>query len=106
MTEDKAGQVQSELSAGGTKRDVENTPKSTRPHCILAQQSSLGVPPGFGPNDDVADDGGDDDDNDSGNDDDDDDNKAKHSARDWAGPPRDVGSYRLEQKLKIDPSRP
>ena len=105
MTDDKAGQVQSELSAGGTKRDVENTPKCTRPHCILAQQSSLGLPPGFGPNDDVADDGGDDDDNDSGNDDDDD-NKAKHSARDWAGPPRDVGSYRLEQKLKIDPSRP
>ena len=79
--------------------------KCTRPHCILAQQSSLGLPPGFGPNDDVADDGGDDDDNDSGNDDDDD-NKSKHSARDWAGPPRDVGSYRLEQKLKIDPSRP
>ena len=41
----------------------------------------------------------------SGNDDDDD-NKAKHSARDWAGPPRDVGSYCFEQKLKIDPSPP
>ena len=35
----------SELSAEGTKRDVENTPKFTRPDCILAQQSSLGPPP-------------------------------------------------------------
>jgi len=26
MTDDKAGQVHSELSAGGTRRDVENTP--------------------------------------------------------------------------------
>ena len=26
MTDDKAGQVQSELSAGGTKRDITNTP--------------------------------------------------------------------------------
>ena len=84
MTDDKAGHVQSELSAGGMKRDVKNTPKCTCTNCILAQQSSLGPPPGFGPNDDVADDGGDDDDNDSGNDDDDD-NKSKHSARDWAG---------------------
>ena len=38
--------------------------------------------------------------------DDDDDDDAKHSARDWAGPPRDSGSYCFEQKLKIDPSRP
>ena len=36
---------QSELSVGGTKRDVENTPKFTRPDCILAQRSSLGPPP-------------------------------------------------------------
>ena len=36
---------QSELSAGGTKRDVENTPKFTCPDWILAQQSSLGSPP-------------------------------------------------------------
>ena len=35
----------SELSAEGTKRDVENTPKFTRPDCILAQRSSLGPPP-------------------------------------------------------------
>ena len=27
MTDDKAGQVESELSAGGTKRDAENIPK-------------------------------------------------------------------------------
>ena len=33
---DKAGQVQYELSARGTKQDVENTPKYTRPNCILA----------------------------------------------------------------------
>ena len=74
-------------------------------HLGCPNQNSKTTSTGGGPNDDVADDGGDDDDNDSGNDDDDD-NKAKHSARDWAGPPRDVGSYRLEQKLKIDPSRP
>ena len=36
---------QSELSAGGTKRDVESTPKCTCLNCILAQQSSLGPPP-------------------------------------------------------------
>ena len=36
MTDDKAGQAQSELSKGGMKRDVENTPKCTRPNCILA----------------------------------------------------------------------
>ena len=41
MTDDKAGQVQSELSAGDMKRNVENTPKCTRPYCILAWQSSL-----------------------------------------------------------------
>ena len=35
----------SELSAEGTKRDVENTPKFTRPDCILAERSSLGPPP-------------------------------------------------------------
>ena len=35
----------SELSADGTKRDVENTPKFPRPDCILAQRSSLGPPP-------------------------------------------------------------
>ena len=32
----------SELSAEGTKRDIENTSKSTRPDCFLAQRSSLG----------------------------------------------------------------
>ena len=42
MTGDTAGQVQSRLSAGGKKRDIENTPKYTRPNFILAQQSSLG----------------------------------------------------------------
>ena len=31
----------SELSAEGTKREVENTPKFTRPKCILARLSSL-----------------------------------------------------------------
>ena len=36
---------QSELSAGGTKRGVENTQKCTRPNCILTWQSSLGPPP-------------------------------------------------------------
>ena len=36
MTVDKTGQIQSEPSAGGTKRDVENTPKCTRLNCILA----------------------------------------------------------------------
>ena len=35
MMDDKAGPVQSELSAGGTKQDVENTSKCTRPNCIL-----------------------------------------------------------------------
>ena len=35
----------SELSADGTKRDVENTPKFTRLDCILAQRYSLGPPP-------------------------------------------------------------
>ena len=45
MADDKAGQVQSELSAGGTKRDFENTPKCTRPNCILVRRSSLGPPP-------------------------------------------------------------
>ena len=35
----------SELSAEGTKRDVENTPKFTRPDCILAKRSSLRPPP-------------------------------------------------------------
>ena len=45
MTDDKAGQVQYELSAGGTKRDVENTQKCTRLNCILARWSSLGPPP-------------------------------------------------------------
>ena len=30
----------SELSAEGTKRDVENTPKFTRPDCILARSFS------------------------------------------------------------------
>ena len=39
---DKAGQVQSELSAGGKQRDVEITPKCTRPNYILARRSSLG----------------------------------------------------------------
>ena len=48
----------------------------------------------------------DDDDGDDGDGGDDDDDDAKHSARDWAGPPRDSGSYCFEQKLKIDPSRP
>ena len=41
MTDDKVGQVQSELSVGGTKRDVENTPKCARSNCILARRSSL-----------------------------------------------------------------
>ena len=36
---------QSKLSAGGKKRDVENTPKCTRLNCILARRSSLGPPP-------------------------------------------------------------
>ena len=36
----------SALSAEGTTRDVENTPKFTRPNCILARRSSLGPPPG------------------------------------------------------------
>ena len=49
MTDDKAGQVQSELSARGTKRDVENTTKCIRPNCILTRRSSLGPPPGIGP---------------------------------------------------------
>ena len=31
MTDDKASQVQSELSAGGTKRDVEDTPNVPAP---------------------------------------------------------------------------
>ena len=44
MTDDKAGQVQSELSAGGTKRDVENTPKCTRPNCLLTRRLSKGPP--------------------------------------------------------------
>ena len=56
MTDDnaKAGQGQCELSAGGTKRDVENTPKCTHPNCILTRRSSLGPPP-MGPseNDDA-----------------------------------------------------
>ena len=45
MTDDKAGQVQSKLSARGMKRDVKNTPKCTRSNCILARRSSLGPPP-------------------------------------------------------------
>ena len=45
MTDDKGGQVPSELSAGGMKRDVENTPKCSRLNCILARRSSLGPPP-------------------------------------------------------------
>ena len=45
MTDDKAGQVRSELSAKGTKRDVENTPKCARPNCNLARWSNLGPPP-------------------------------------------------------------
>ena len=48
MTDDKAGQVQSGLSAGGTKRDIENTPKCTHPNCILPRRSSLGTPPAGG----------------------------------------------------------
>ena len=36
---------QSELSAGGTQRDVENTPKCTCLNCILSRRSSLGPPP-------------------------------------------------------------
>ena len=36
---------QSELSAGGTKRDVENIPKCTCLNCIPACWSSLGPPP-------------------------------------------------------------
>ena len=43
--DDKAGQVQSHLCAGGTKIDVENTPKCTRLNCILTRRSSLGPPP-------------------------------------------------------------
>ena len=39
MTDDKAGRVKSELSARGMKRDVENTPKCTRPNCIPASRS-------------------------------------------------------------------
>ena len=35
----------SELSAEGTKRGVENTPKFASRNCILAQQSNLGPPP-------------------------------------------------------------
>ena len=47
MMDDEAVQVQSELSAGGKKQDVENTPKCTRPNCILARRSSPGLlPPG------------------------------------------------------------
>ena len=42
MTDDKAGRVKSELSAGGRKQDLENTPKCTRPNCNLARQWSLG----------------------------------------------------------------
>ena len=45
MANDKAGQVQSELSAGGTKRDVENIPEFTCQNCILVRWSSLGPPP-------------------------------------------------------------
>ena len=45
MTDDKSGQVQSELSARGTKRDVENTSKCTCLDCIPARWSSLGPPP-------------------------------------------------------------
>ena len=41
MRDYNAGQVLSKLSAGGKKRDVENT----RRNCILARQSSLGPPP-------------------------------------------------------------
>ena len=41
-TDDKAVEVQSEVSGNGTKRDVENTPKCTRLNWILARQSSLG----------------------------------------------------------------
>ena len=37
MTDEKVGPAQSELIAGGTKQDVENTPKCTRPNCILAR---------------------------------------------------------------------
>ena len=35
MSDDKADQVQSELSARGPKRDVENTQKFNRLNCIL-----------------------------------------------------------------------
>ena len=42
---DQAGQVQSELSARGTKQGIENTPKCTRANCILARLSCLGPPP-------------------------------------------------------------
>ena len=41
MRDYNAGQVLSKLSAGGKKRDVENT----RRNCILARQTSLGPPP-------------------------------------------------------------
>ena len=52
VTDDKAGQVQSKLSTGGTKREVENTPKCTRPNRILARLSNLGPLGGIGPSDD------------------------------------------------------
>ena len=41
----KKNVTHSELSARGTIRDVENTPKFTPPNCILARPSSLGPPP-------------------------------------------------------------
>ena len=37
--------IQSKLSAGGSKRDVENTTNCSRPNCILARRSSLGSRP-------------------------------------------------------------
>ena len=41
------GRQQLELSAEGTNRDVENTPKCTCPNCILARQWSLGPAQGL-----------------------------------------------------------
>ena len=45
MTDDKSDQVQSALSARGTKRDVENNLKCIRTNFILARQSSVGLGP-------------------------------------------------------------
>ena len=66
MTDDKAGQVQSELSAGGTKLDIENTPKCTRPKTPSWPDDPVQVrrlQDGIGPSDHDDNDSDDDDDN-------------------------------------------